>query len=402
MPKPHLSQELDWLSCSRNLRGSGGSASCCSIAFLARKLDRGGAERQLVTLAIGMHRRGWRVAVILFYRGGDFEEMLRDAGIPLYYLEKRGRWDVWRFSRNFTAMLAQIQPAILYSFLDVPNLLSALISTRFPTMRVVWGVRAAYMDLSQYDWLMRIASRIETLLSQIPDAIITNSYAGESWAITRGFPPAKVTVIQNGIDTDFFCHHPVGRFRVRTEWGLGTDELAVGVIGRFDPMKGHEVFLMALRNVLELHPNLKIIFVGGGSAQYRRKLEILAADLNLGDKLMWAGVRASMPEIYSALDVVCSPSIFGEGFPNAVAEAMACGVPCLVTNVGDSARIVDGCGEVVSPGDPHELVNGMGRLLERVQKERPQLMAAVRSRICNEYSVTQLIEHTVRVFESLR
>ena len=402
MPESYQSQKLERQPRLESPLAPEGTAARRSIAFLARKLDRGGAERQLVTLAIGLHSRGWDVAVILFYRGGDFDEKLREAGIPLYYLEKRGRWDVWRFFWNLTATVTKTKPAILYSFLDVPNLLSVLFSTRFSKIALVWGIRAAYMDLSRYDWLTRNASRVESLLSRIPDVIIANSCAGKSWAIKRGFPPAKLTVIQNGIDTEFFCHDPDGRLRVRTEWGLGNAELTVGVIGRLDPMKGHEVFLMALPSILERHPNLKIVFVGGGSAAYRRRLEILAAGLNLSDKLLWAGLRAGMPEIYSALDVVCSPSVFGEGFPNAVAEAMACGVPCLVTDVGDSAQIVGGSGEVVAPGNPHALANGMSRLLERIQKERPQMMAATRSRISNEYTVAQLIERTVRAFESLR
>src|SRR5690349_16733019 len=125
-----------------------------SITFLVRSLDIGGAERQLVELATGLHRAGWGVEVITFYGKGPLEHQLQTARVPLFCLDKRGRWDVLCLLK-LARRLRRDKPDIVHGYLPLPNILLSMLRPSVRT-RVVWGIRASNMDLARYDWLARV------------------------------------------------------------------------------------------------------------------------------------------------------------------------------------------------------------------------------------------------------
>jgi glycosyltransferase involved in cell wall biosynthesis len=129
----------------------------------------------------------------------------------------------------------------------------------------------------------------------------------------------------------------------------------VGIAARLDPMKGYEVFLRAAALACEAVPELRLVAAGDGPPAYAQALRSLAAELRLGERIVWLGQVANITAFYAAIDVATSSSLFGEGFSNAVAEAMACGVPCVVTDVGDAARVVGPAGTVVPANSPDAL-----------------------------------------------
>lgn len=362
------------------------------IVILARKLDPGGAERQLVALAKGLHARGVGVQVVVFYAGGVFDGELAAAGVPLHCIGKRGRWDAVGFLVRLGAMLRRLRSAVVYAFLDVPNLLSALLRPLIGRPRLVWSIRAAGMEMAHYDWLSRWVARLEARLSRAADVIVANSHAGAAWAAKRGFPSERVRVVENGIDTERFRPDAPGRERVRREWGVRDDERLIGLVARLDVMKDHRNFLRACARLAARRGDVRFVCVGGGAAAYRDELHAYAAQLGIASRLLWAGGRQDMPSVYSALDVASSSS-FGEGFSNAIGEAMACGVPCAVTDVGDSARIVGELGEVAPPRDAEALSAALERMLHRLDRE-PELGARARARIEAQFSLSRMIERT--------
>jgi len=361
------------------------------LVIIARKLDRGGAERQLVTLASRLRARGRDVHVLLFYEGGAFDGDLAAAGVPIYHLNKRGRWDAVGFLARFRGALAELSPTVVYSFLDFPNILSVVFRGAAGRPRLVWSVRAADMEMRHYDWVSRILPVLEARLSGAADAIVANSHAGAAWARRRGFPVDRLSVIENGIATDLFHPDPDARKRVRDEWKVGDDETLIGLVGRLDPMKDHPNFLRACAELASTRTRLRFVCVGAGSDAYRGELAALSERLGLAPKLIWGGGRRDMPAVTAALDLACSASSFGEGFSNTVGEAMACGVPCAVTDVGDSARIVGDLGETAPPRDPSGLARAITRLLERMAAE-PSLSARARDRIVRRFSVETMVD----------
>lgn len=363
------------------------------IALLIRRLDHGGAQRQLVLLATMLASKGYDVHVVALYPGGGFEAELALAGVPVHVPGKRGRWDTFSFFARLAECLRNIRPDVLYSFLDVPNILAAIITRIAGRPRLVWGIRAAFMDMRHYDWITRSAPWLEARMSHVPDLIIANSHAGAAWAISRGFPANVLRIVENGIDTRRYRPDANARNAMRAELGVVNNEKLIGLVGRLDPMKDHPVFLRACAKLAITNPGFRFVCVGDGSNTYRSELVSLVQQLGIDNRLKWVGACTDMPAIYNALDGLCSASAFGEGFSNVIGEAMACGVPCVVTDVGDSARIVDNLGEVVPPGDVDAMTYAVDKIILRIKQE-PDLSMKLRHRINTEFSLDRMVVRT--------
>ena len=329
------------------------------VVFLIRSLDIGGAQRQLIELASGLHRANWRVKVFVFYGGGELEADLLKRGVRIHALAKTGRWDVVGFSYRLLRSLRRERPDVLHGYMGIENLLSTAMQPFVPKMRVVWGVRASNRALEESHWLARLSFNLGCWLSRFADLVICNSTAGKDFHAAHGYPSTRMVVIPNGIDSERFKPDPEARSEMRRRWAIGDDHVLVGLIARLDPMKDHDTFLRAAAAVIRDRPTVRFVCVGDGPEPYRGRLKGLASDLGLDDRLTWAGPHINMPEVYNALDLAVLSSRWGEGFPNVVAEAMATGVPCVVTDVGDAASVVGDTGWVCPPHDPAELARAL-------------------------------------------
>ncbi len=371
------------------------------IFFLIRSLNIGGTERQLVELIKGLDKNAFEITIGLFYDEGILrEELIAIKGVRFLPLFKSGRWDIIRFCIRLITVLHRLKPHILYSFLPDANLVG-LISGRIACVkRIVWGVRASNMDVSRYDWLARMSLRFSALLSRFPDAIITNSYAGKEFHRSIGYNTNCMMVIPNGIGTDHFKPDHSAGLRVRGEWGIDDDAITIGLVGRLDPMKDHATFLRAAKIFNQEERRVRFVCIGDGKEPYKSEIHSLCRALGLNGQLIWAGEREDMPSVYNAIDIVTSSSL-GEGFPNAIGEAMACGVHCVVTDVGDSAIIVGETGSVVPPEDPQALADGWRSMLKRLNVNSYSVKEKARARIVSHYNREIFIQKTSRMFLGL-
>jgi glycosyltransferase involved in cell wall biosynthesis len=369
-----------------------------SVVFLTRSLEAGGAEVQLVSLATALPRDQFAVTVLCFYEIGPLLDTLREAGIPVVSLRKAGRWDIPRFFARLVRELRALRPDVIHAFLGPPNILAALAKFFLPSIRVVWGVRASNMDLSQYDFTWRLGFAVERRLSSRADLIVANSAAGRDHVRQQGFAANRLTVVPNGIDTAHFDVSPQVREVVRRDWGVADDECLIGLAARLDPMKDHENFLRAASLLVSDTPRVRFVCIGGDGLADRGGLQRLADELGIGEQVIWAGYRKDMAAVLSALDIHTSASAFGEGFSNTVAESMAAGVPNAVTDVGDSALIVGDTGEVVPPRDPTRLADAWRALLPQDEAERRQRRAACRARIDENYSRATMVDRMAALY----
>lgn len=368
------------------------------VLFLARSLEVGGAERQLIELARALDKERFIVYVATFYDGGALRgELERVPGVMVRSLGKHDRWDLLPFLWRLLRTAREVRPEVVYGYMDVANAL-ALLAGWYARARVVWAVRSSNVDFGRYDWAARWTYRAAAGLSRFADLIVVNSWAGREHHVAQGFQPSRMAVVPNGIDTEMFRPDEAARRRVRSEWGVAAEELLVGHVGRLDPMKDHPVLLGAASRVVAQHPGVRFVCVGNGPEPYRRELAALARELGMEARLVWAGERGDMPAVYSALDLLVSSSC-GEGFPNVVGEAMACGVPCVVTDVGDSARIVGDTGIVVPPGEPGALATGMLQALERCRDAG--LRQQARECIVQEFGLERLVGRTEELLQGL-
>jgi glycosyltransferase involved in cell wall biosynthesis len=362
------------------------------VVFLVRSLNFGGVERQLVTLAKGMDKGRFEPVVVCFYGGGPLEAELVQAGIRVIALGKHSRWDVAGFLWRLAHTIGELKPDVLHGYLPVPNFMAALLKLVHPSMRVVMGVRTSGKDLTRYDWTFRASFWLERLFAGLADLVILNSQAGKTAYVKKGFRPEKMMVISNGIDTGIYSSNRETGRALREEWGVPATAVLIGIIGRLDPMKGHAVFLQAAAQLDS--PRLRFVVVGDGPPVYRQQLVDLGSSLGLANRLVWAASRQDVTQVYNALDICCSASLFGEGFPNVVGEAMACGVPCVVTDVGDSAWVAGAGGLTVVPDDCKALSETLARISRLSSEERSALGQQARKRIVENFSTEMMVKRT--------
>jgi glycosyltransferase involved in cell wall biosynthesis len=370
------------------------------IALLTRSLDRGGAERQLCLLAGTLRQRGHDVKVLTFYPGGALASDLAACGVTRIALEKRGRWDLLGFFLRLLAWLRQERPDLLYSFMPTANLTATAAKLILPWLRIVWGIRAAGLDLRSYDLLSGMTYRLELALRHRADAIIANSSAGLRPFLSRGYPAQKAAMIPNGIDANRFSRDIDGRKRLRQEWNIGDDQLLIGIVARIDPQKDHATFLQAAQMVARQQAHARFAIIGAGPAELQASLRAMAVELGLADRLLWLPARDDMPAVYSALDCLVLSSAFGEGFPNVLAEAQACETACVATDVGESRLALGNPDRLAPPRHPAALAAAILATLTEEAADSSLGMAR-RRRMERDFSVASLADRTMAVFATL-
>ena len=369
------------------------------LVFFISDLTYGGAQRQLLALAKAIDKEVFEVYVLYYYPDGPLEKDLQDAQVILNCIVKHGRWDLIGFYGRLISYLRKIKPDILHGYLVVPNLFTIVFKPFLPKTKIVWGIRGSNDSKTRnVDWLDFSLSLIEVFFSRFADLIISNSHAGKKYCLSRGFPATKTIVISNGIDIDRFKPHAEARIKLRKAWQLEGEMIAVGIIGRIHPMKDYPNFLRAAAILTEQHQNLTFLCFGTGEAKYQEAMYNLTAELNLTGKVRWMGTSSDIPSVCNALDLLVSSSTDGEGFGNVIGEAMASGTPCIVTDVGDSAWIVDDSRMVVQRQNHQQLAKAIARFIET--RERNEDLDT-RSRIVANFSIDQLALNSKAAFLKL-
>jgi glycosyltransferase involved in cell wall biosynthesis len=335
-----------------------------TVAFLIRDLNYAGAQRQLVNLAKGLDKRHFNVTVLYFYAGGALAEELENNEIKVICLQKQERWDVLPFFKRLVKHLREIKPNILHGYLGGSNLLCIFVKPFFPKTRMIWGIRESDTDPDLYGWFGHFVSYLECKLSRFADLIISNSYAGKHYHQKLGFPERKMIVIPNGINVEIFVPLREAKKEVRKDWGIPEDAILIGKVGRLDPMKDHPTFLKAAAIICEIRQDVHFVCVGTGPQIYAEELYQLTDQLGIKNKVIWSGTRGDMTAVFNSFDIATSASAYGEGFGNVIGEAMACNIPCVVTDVGDSKMIVGDTGIVVPPRNPQALADAWLKTLE--------------------------------------
>jgi glycosyltransferase involved in cell wall biosynthesis len=191
------------------------------------------------------------------------------------------------------------------------------------------------------------------------------------------------------------------RRRVRTELSIPEGAIALLLPARYDPMKDHVNFLSAAKRLADRQPDAQFALAGAGIEPGNCALAEAIATHGLGDQIRLLGERPDMEAIYPAFDIVTLSSAFGEGFPNVLGEAMACGVPCVATDVGDAAAIIGECGIVVRPREPEALAAGWERLIVIGAEGCAALGAKARARVVENYGIANVVSLFAALYEDL-
>ena len=360
------------------------------LAFIIRSLTGGGAERQLLALVRGLGARGHLCAIASWKDDLAYPEDLSDETVTWLRVSPGdgSLMNVPSLACRIGRAVSVFKPDVIHGYLDDGNFFASTSRLWVPKARIVWGLRASDVDLSRYDRRGQLLSRLNAVGARTADVLIANSHAGAAHALKLGYPRWSLNVVPNGIDVERFRPDPGRRRRQREDWGVGDGDIVIGLAARLDPMKDHATFASAARVLADRRDDVRFVCVGEGVEPYRTQALRELQAVGLDDRLLWRGFCRDMVAFYNGVDLVTSTSLFGEGFSNAIGEAMACGTPCVVTDVGDSAWIVGATGSVVKAADPVALAMAWEQILIRTD---PEQRAACRRRIVEAFSLDRLI-----------
>jgi glycosyltransferase involved in cell wall biosynthesis len=370
------------------------------IVHILPTLDMGGAEGVAACL-IGASAAGARYPsfVISLAGAGQLAERFAQMGVPVRALAlRRGRVpgpfglaSLWTTLRGF-------EPDIVHCWMYHANLVGGIAGRMAGVPRVIWSIRQTNLDLRSIGRRTRAVARAGALLSsRVPARIVYNAHQSRNVHTAFGFDDRRASVIPNGFDLDVFQPDVARRSAVRAELGIGPDTPVVGLVARFDPQKDHLTFARAASRIHAGRPDVQFVLCGRGIDPANAALVRWLGEAGVVGNCHLLGHREDVPAINAALDVACLSSM-GEGLPNSVGEAMACGVPCAVTDVGDSAELVGSTGRVVPPSDPEALA---GAVLELLSADRARLGILARERIRDRFGVQTMISSHQALWEDL-
>ncbi len=355
-----------------------------TILHLITGLETGGAEGMLARLVTRTDRSRFRSVVVSMTDRGALGPIVAEAGIPLETLGiGRGMIDPRGVTR-LIRVLRRYRPDIVQTWLYHADLLGLIVNRLGLAPRLAWNIRCS--DMAGPMRVRAILGRC----SALPETVIINSLAGRRFHEGIGYHPRRWAYIPNGYDTQLMRPDDAARSRLRAALGIQPSAIVIGMPARYHRMKDHAAFLAAARQAAA-NPDIVFVLLGAGIEPGNPDLVRAIEAEGLLPRLRLLGERADMNAVYPALDIATLSSAFGEGFPNVLAEAMACGVPCVATDSGDSAEILGEFGIIVPPRDPAALARGWQRMIEIGHDGRRQLGLKARARIVEHYDLDRVV-----------
>lgn len=321
--------------------------------------------------------------------------VVRSLGMPEGTLSAAAPFRLLRETRR-------LRPDLIQGWMHHGNLAATVAAQAVPgRIPVVWNVRHSLVSLSREKPLTRAVLRLGALLSRTTAAIVYNARVSAEQYERFGFHPGRTTVIPNGFDCDRFRPAPDARRLLCRSFGAGEETYLVGMVARHHPMKDVVNLIEAARRVRAAGFDLHLLLIGRGYEAPPAEVMAAAREALPADRLTLSGERLDVASWLPGLDLLVLPSAWGEGFPNILGEAMACGVPCVTTDVGDSAWIVGPHGTVVPPQDAEALAEGIIGLLDLAPEARRQLGEAARARVTELFSLSRVTERYEALYEGL-
>lgn len=338
--------------------------------------------------------------VVVLMNRGVLSEKLDALGIDVEYLGmKQGKLPNPQAVFRMISITRQFTPDAIQGWMYHGNLAAWLVS-RFSgrQVKLFWNIRQTLYDLACERRLTRCLIGLSRCLSSAPDKIVYNSALSAHQHEAIGYPQRSRVVIPNGFNLQDFKPDESTRDAVRLEFGLDPAAPLVIHVARYHLMKDHRNLLDAAKQVLEGVSGIRFLLVGRGVTKENEDLKSLCQNLGLRNNAILIGERFDLPRLMSAADIVVLSSAWGEGFPNVVGEAMACGTPCVVTDVGDSAWVVGECGRIVPPCDADALSKTIVALLldDGLRKE---LGYKARQRIQDLFSIEKVSKSYLDLYQ---
>jgi glycosyltransferase involved in cell wall biosynthesis len=370
------------------------------VVHLITGFEKGGAETMLAQLIARMDKQQFENIAVSLTQDGPIGEIIRGDGGSTRIIGMSRTFptpaSLWRLYTLFR----QERPMVVQTWLYHADLFGLLAGWLAGVPIITWNIRCSEMDVRYRHGRNGLLIALLARFSRLPAAVVANSKAGLDFHMNLGYRPKRWEVLANGFDLDRFHPDINAGSTLRQELGIPKTDRLIGLIARYDPIKDHNTFLLAAAELVASAENVRFILVGAGINESNSSLTSAIEKLGLMDKVHMLGARDDIPMLTASFDIAtcCSRS---EGFPNIVGEAMACAIPCVVTDVGDAAKMVGDSGVVVPAGDPLALAGGWLQLLSKNSKDLNNFGLRGLRRIEQYYSMNSCVDRYQSFFSAL-
>jgi glycosyltransferase involved in cell wall biosynthesis len=346
-------------------------------------------------------RARFRPTVVSLTNVGPVGERIAELGVRVIPLRIKGPFSAATGLVRLARLLRAIRADVVQTWMYHADLLGGLAAGLGGKIAVIWGIRQSTFDPQASKrttrWVARSCARLSRWL---PTAIIACSDRARLVHMDLGYPPS-IEVIPNGFDLQLFTPDRKAGRQLRAELGLPADAVLVGLVARLDPQKDHRTFIEAAGQVAAQHPDVHFVLCGPGVTGASTELSTWINGAGIREKCHLLGPRSDMPSITAGLDIAVSSSAWGEGFSNTIGEAMACGIPCVVTDIGDSADIVGDSGRVVAPRQPRALAAAIEEMIAIGTTGRARLGESGRRRMVERYELGQIVRRYEQRYQEM-
>ena len=370
------------------------------IAHIITGLDTGGTELFLERLTESMDSAGFESLVISLTGLGTVGQRMLFNGRQMHAMH--AGWNPVDLIKLYKLrrIIRQYRPALIQGWMYHGNL-AACMAGRPPGKQrpIIWNIRHSLEQWAKEKTGLHAVVRAGGLFSGYARCIVFNSEYSALQHERLGYSRSKAVVIHNGFDIQKFRPMEIVRAKMRSQLGIPPDRIVFGTFSRFHPLKDHGNLLKAAAIVADKHHTAMFLLAGREVTSGNRQLMDQVRKLHLENRVILLGERSDVADVINAVDVyVCSSS--SEAFPNSVGEAMCCGIPCVVTNVGDSALLVAETGLVVPPGSPEPLAAAMLRMIQSGPAACAKLGTAARQRIQQNYSQETVVQRYAELYRA--
>jgi len=373
------------------------------VTHVITDLGVGGAQIMLQQLVSRLQVSGVSNTVIALGGVSPRFEAIRQLGVPLHSIGMTPPVPGPQGWLRLRRMIAASTPDVVHTWMYHADLMAGLTTRLSGLAPVVWGLHHTPDKAERLKPLTKCIMRVNALLSaRIPARIVCCAQASKAAHVALGYDERRMVVINNGFDLDLFRPDPDARRSVRHELHLDESTPLIGLMARFHPQKDHRTFIRAAARLAAQHADVRFVLAGRGVTGENPELRAWLAESGIAGRVHLLGTRHDMPRLLAACDLLTSSASVGEAFPLVLGEAMSCEVPCVTTDVGDSATLVGPAGRVVAPRDHVDMAAAWTAVLDMPVDERRRLGQLARQRIASHFPLSACASAYLAVYEDVQ
>lgn len=345
-----------------------------------------------------LNRNRFKPVVITLTNLRGYNTSIKNLNIPIINIGLTNNISSFFKIFKLFVVLHRISPSVVHTWMYHADLLGGIVAYILKVPKIIWCVRHSDFSKSTVKYSTYLIMKFCTYLSKhIPNEIIYCSSRAADIHESFGYSTNKRKIIPNGFDLTNFRQSSSKRLKIRNELKINVNSILIGQVGRFHPQKNHLGFLKSICSINNKFPGTHFLLVGKGITHNNALISNFIFKNNLSSVVHLLGLRHDIPAIMASLDILVSASTNGEAFPNVIGEAMSCGVPCVVTNVGDSVEIIGNSGVVANAFDSSDIAEKIIKLINLHPSERLKLSKDARQRVKLHYD----IRNVIKLYESL-